>query len=100
MVEHEAVLEAAIVPSPDDLRLYVPKAFITLRQEFTPDNALAQSIFAFARARLAPYKRVRIIEFSDLPKTISGKIRRVELRRQEQKRSGEIGNAMEFREEV
>ncbi|WP_050464459.1 AMP-binding protein [Herbaspirillum autotrophicum] len=100
MVEHEAVLEAAIVPSPDDLRLYVPKAFITLREGFTPDNALAQSIFAFARARLAPYKRVRIIEFSDLPKTISGKIRRVELRRQEQKRSGEIGNAMEFREEV
>lgn len=100
MVEHEAVLEAAIVPSPDDLRLYVPKAFITLRQGFTPDNALAQSIFAYARAKLAPYKRVRIIEFSDLPKTISGKIRRVELRRQEQKRSGDIGNEMEFREEV
>ncbi|MDL2358491.1 MAG: AMP-binding protein, partial [Pseudomonadota bacterium] len=83
LIEHEAVLEAAIVPSPDALRLAVPKAFITLRAGVAPSNAVAQSIFAFARERLAPYKRIRRIEFRELPKTISGKIRRVELRRQE-----------------
>jgi acetyl-CoA synthetase len=98
LIEHEDVLEAAIVPSPDALRLAVPKAFITLRSGVTPSRAVAAAIFAFARARLAPYKRIRRMEFTDLPKTISGKIRRVELRRQEAGRA-DGHNAAEFREE-
>ncbi|VXB12625.1 AMP-binding protein [Massilia sp. 9I] len=83
LVEHDDVLEAAIVPSPDALRLSVPKAFVTLRQGALPGPELAASIFAFTRSRLSPYKRIRRIEFTELPKTISGKIRRVELRNQE-----------------
>jgi acetyl-CoA synthetase len=99
LVEHDAVLEAAIVPSPDALRLAVPKAFITLRAGVEPSREVAQSIFAFARARLAPYKRIRRIEFRELPKTFSGKIRRVDLRKQESTRD-ETGPASgEFRED-
>lgn len=98
LVEHEDVLEAAIVPSPDALRLSVPKAFITLRTGVAPTREVATAIFAFARERLAPYKRIRRITFTDLPKTISGKIRRVELRRQEEQRGDGAGVA-EFREE-
>jgi len=98
LIEHEDVLEAAIVPSPDALRLSVPKAFITLRAGVAPTREVATAIFAFARERLAPYKRIRRIAFTDLPKTISGKIRRVELRRQEELRS-EASTAQEFREE-
>ncbi len=97
LIEHEDVLEAAIVPSPDALRLSVPKAFITLRAGVLPSRDVAAAIFLFARERLAPYKRIRRIEFTDLPKTISGKIRRVELRKQEEGRSG--SSATEFREE-
>jgi acetyl-CoA synthetase len=96
LIEHDAVLEAAIVPSPDPLRLSVPKAFITLRAGVEPCDAVAQDIFAFARARLAPYKRIRRIEFRELPKTFSGKIRRVELRKQEQ--SGGDPAGTEYRE--
>jgi acetyl-CoA synthetase len=98
LIEHEAVLEAAIVPSPDPLRLSVPKAFITLRAGVEPCREVAQSIFAFARDKLAPYKRIRRIEFRELPKTISGKIRRVELRKQESAR-GETGPSGEYRED-
>jgi acetyl-CoA synthetase len=98
LIEHEDVLEAAIVPSPDALRLSVPKAFITLRTGVAPSREVATRIFAFARERLAPYKRIRRIEFTDLPKTISGKIRRVELRRQEARRDAGRTDA-EFREE-
>jgi acetyl-CoA synthetase len=98
LIEHEDVLEAAIVPSPDALRLAVPKAFITLRTGVAPTREVATRIFAFARARLAPYKRIRRIAFTDLPKTISGKIRRVELRRQEERRD-DASTAAEFREE-
>jgi acetyl-CoA synthetase len=99
LVEHEMVLEAAIVPSPDPLRLSVPKAFITLRQGVEPSGELAREIFAFARERLAPYKRIRRIEFRELPKTISGKIRRVELRKQEATRDTVPSTGIEFREE-
>jgi acetyl-CoA synthetase len=104
LVEHEMVLEAAIVPSPDPLRLSVPKAFITLRQGVLPSRELAKEIFAFARDRLAPYKRIRLIEFRELPKTISGKIRRVELRKQEATRdtapgAGSPAAGPEYREE-
>ncbi|WP_371765639.1 AMP-binding protein [Massilia sp.] len=99
LIEHEAVLEAAIVPSHDPLRLSVPKAFISLRAGFSPSPQLAESIFRFARARLAAYKRIRRLEFSDLPKTISGKIRRVELRKQENAQTKLVRNPNEYREE-
>jgi acetyl-CoA synthetase len=79
LIEHPAVTEAAVVPSPDPVRLAVPKAFVTVNSE--PSRELAESIMEFCRSRVAPYKRIRRLEFvSDLPKTISGKIRRVELR--------------------
>lgn len=101
LIEHEAVAEAAVVPSPDPLRLAVPKAFLILRAGFSPGAELAKDIFAFLRARLAPYKRIRRLEFSDLPKTISGKIRRVDLRKAEAVRraSGEKGAREYFEEE-
>jgi acetyl-CoA synthetase len=80
LIEHPAVAEAAIVPSPDPVRLAVPKAFIALTADNSPDRATALAIFRHSRAHLAPFKRVRRLEFAELPKTISGKIRRVELR--------------------
>jgi acetyl-CoA synthetase len=83
LIEHPAVAEAAVVPSPDPQRLVVPKAFVTLAAGYPPKAAAALDIFSGLRGRLAPYKRVRRIEFGELPKTISGKIRRAELRRQE-----------------
>ena len=89
LIEHEAVAEAAVVPAPDPLRLAVPKAFVTLVHGAEPTRETARSIFLHLRARLAPFKRVRRLEFAELPKTISGKIRRVELRRAEAARAGE-----------
>jgi acetyl-CoA synthetase len=83
LIEHPAVAEAAVVPSPDPIRLAVPKAFLVLAAGHAPDRDTALSIFKHCRTALAPFKRVRRIEFADLPKTISGKIRRVELRRAE-----------------
>lgn len=81
LMEHPAVLEVAVVPSPDSLRYAVPKAFLILADDVVASRDLACSILAYAREQLAPYKRVRRIEFVDqLPKTISGKIRRIELR--------------------
>ncbi len=82
-IEHDAVAEAAVVPSPDAVRGTVPKIFIVLAAGHAPTPVLADKIFAFLRARLAPYKRVRRLQFTELPKTISGKIRRVDLRSQE-----------------
>ncbi|WP_290658517.1 AMP-binding protein [Kocuria sp.] len=103
LVEHPAVLEAAIVPTPDELRLAVPKAFVTLAPGRTGDAATAAEILGYCRTKVAPYKRIRRIEFLELPKTISGKIRRVELRSAETRRS-ESGQApegygTEYREE-
>ena len=83
LIEHPAVAEAAVVPSPDPVRLAVPKAFLALAPGHAPDRTTALSIFRHCRATLAPFKRVRRLEFAELPKTISGKIRRVELRRAE-----------------
>jgi acetyl-CoA synthetase len=100
LLEHAAVAEAAVVPSPDPVRLAVPKAFVMLRQGYSPGPDLAKEIFAFLRARLAPYKRIRRLEFSDLPKTISGKIRRVELRGHEATRGHAAAQGdLEFCEE-
>ena len=99
LIEHAAVAEAAFVPSPDPVRLAVPKAFVVLKPGFAPSAEIASSDLASPR-RLAPYKRVRRIEFTALPKTISGKIRRVELRALENERRarGERG-AHEFWED-
>jgi acetyl-CoA synthetase len=83
LIEHPAVAEAAVVPAPDELRLAVPKAYIALAPGHEPSRDLALDILTFARDHLAPYLRVRRIEFIELPKTISGKIRRVELRDRE-----------------
>jgi acetyl-CoA synthetase len=99
LIEHEAVAEAAVVPSPDPVRFAVPKAYILLTASSAPSPELAQSIMAFCRERVAPYKRIRRIEFADLPKTISGKIRRVELRGQEEARSDSPRGVTEFWEE-
>jgi acetyl-CoA synthetase len=93
LIEHPAVMEAAVVPSPDPLRGLVPKAFVIAAPGHAADAGTAADIFAFLKARLAGYKMIRRIEFSDLPKTISGKIRRVELRVREQTKPAEGGQA-------
>ncbi|HXO03025.1 MAG TPA: AMP-dependent synthetase, partial [Stellaceae bacterium] len=86
LIEHIAVAEAAVVPSPDPLRLAVPKAFVALAGNHVANRDTALEIFRHCRATLAPFKRVRRLEFAELPKTISGKIRRVELRTAEAER--------------
>ena len=83
LIEHEAVAEAAVVPAPDPMRHSTPKAYVALAAGHPPDRATAAAIFEHVRSRLSPYKRVRRIEFAELPKTASGKIRRVELRARE-----------------
>ncbi|NAZ17796.1 AMP-binding protein [Glutamicibacter soli] len=80
VLEHPAVAEAAVVPSPDPMKLSVPKVFVVLAPGHEPTAETAESILGYCRVNLAPYKRIRRLEFSELPKTISGKIRRVELR--------------------
>ena len=81
------------------MRLAVPKAFLVLRAGHEPGADLARELFSFIRQRLAPYKRLRRLEFSDLPKTISGKIRRAELRKLELDRSTAERRPQEFFEE-
>jgi acetyl-CoA synthetase len=83
LIEHEAVQEAAVVPAPDPARLNIAKAYVVLAEGRAADRATALDLFRFLNDRLAPYKRVRRLEFAELPKTISGKIRRVELRMRE-----------------
>jgi acetyl-CoA synthetase len=101
LLEHESVAEAAVVPSPDPIRLAIPKAYVLLVAgvERSPQTAL--SIFQHLHIRLAPFKRIRRIELvSELPKTISGKIRRVQLRRLEHDNDREDSlRGQEFREE-
>jgi acetyl-CoA synthetase len=100
LIEHPAVAEAAVVPSPDAVRGFVPKAYVILAPGHEPNADTARSIFKFLKDRVSAYKMIRRIEFSDLPKTISGKIRRVELRGQENGRTqGEARNESEFLEE-
>ncbi|WP_035850569.1 AMP-binding protein [Kitasatospora azatica] len=96
LIEHPAVAEAAVVPAPDPTRLAVPKAYIALAPGWAPDRETALAILRHARQNLAPYLRVRRLEFFELPKTISGKIRRVELRAREEQ-GGELST--EWREE-
>lgn len=87
LIEHDAVAEAAVVPSPDPVRLAVPKAFVMLTDGNQPSEEMALSILRHCREHLAPFKRIRRLEFTDLPKTVSGKIRRVQLRKEEDERS-------------
>ena len=100
LIEHPAIVEAAVIPSPDPLRHAVPKAVVTVAAGYEPSRELALDIFSFARTALAPYKRIRRLEFAPLPKTVSGKIRRVELRAVEEERRarGERG-PLEFFED-
>ncbi len=100
LLEHPAVAEAAVVPSPDPIKLAVPKAYVVLKPGQAATRETALDILRFLRGRLSPFKRVRRIEFAELPKTISGKIRRVQLRQAEDERRarGERG-ATEFWEE-
>lgn len=88
LIEHPAVVEAAVVPQPDDTRLSIPKAYIALADGWDANSDTAKAIMEYARDHLAPYLKVRRVEFYELPKTISGKIRRVELRRREDDRAG------------
>jgi acetyl-CoA synthetase len=96
LIEHPAVAEAAVVPAPDAVRLAVPKAYVALAPGFEPTRETAFEILKHAREHLAPYLRVRRLEFFELPKTISGKIRRVELRAREDQHGGE---QTEFRDD-
>lgn len=98
LVEHPSILEAAVVPTPDPLKLTLPKAFVALVENVRPDADTALDIFRHIATNLPPYKRIRRIEFAVLPKTISGKIRRVELKKLELERyaSGK-GEVVEFR---
>ena len=101
LLEHEQVAEAAVVPSPDPIRLAIPKAYVLLTAgvERSPETAL--SIFRHLHTRLAPFKRIRKLELvTELPKTISGKIRRVQLRRLEHDNNRDDAlRGLEFREE-
>jgi acetyl-CoA synthetase len=99
LIEHPAVAEAAIVPAPDALRLAVPKAYVVLAAGFEPSAEVAFSILAYAREQLAPFQRIRRIEFMELPKTISGKIRRVELRAREEEVAIGTVIAIEWRDD-
>ena len=92
LIEHPAVAEAAVVPSPDPIRLSVPKAYIALAAGWAPTAETARAICAHIREHLAPFKRIRRLEFAELPKTISGKIRRVDLRRRETERHAAVGS--------
>jgi acetyl-CoA synthetase len=83
LLEHEAVAEAAVVGAPDDIRLNVTKAYVALAEGWAPDAETARRILQHATETMPPYMRVRRLEFSELPKTASGKIRRVELRDRE-----------------
>jgi acetyl-CoA synthetase len=101
LLEHEKVAEAAVVPSPDPIRLAVPKAYVLLVSGAERSGETALSIFRHLHARLAPFKRIRRIELvTELPKTISGKIRRVQLRRLEHDNDRDDAlRGEEFREE-
>ncbi|MGC0328777.1 acetyl-CoA synthetase [Streptomyces sp. SAI-170] len=94
LLEHPAVAEAAVVPAPDELRLAVPKAYVVLAEGWEPGADTAKVLFEHSRDALAPYKRIRRLEFAPLPKTVSGKIRRVELRQ-----ATAAGSDAEYREE-
>jgi acetyl-CoA synthetase len=98
LLEHAAVAEAAVVPAPDKTRLAVPKAYIALAAGWQPDKSTADQIFDHAHRKLAPYQRIRRIEFFDLPKTASGKIRRNVLRARENSSEASDASQQEYRD--
>jgi acetyl-CoA synthetase len=84
LLVHPSITEVAVVASPDSLRGFVPKAYVMLKPKLIASRELALEIFNFTRQRMAPYKRPRIIQFvNELPKTVSGKIKRTDLRKLE-----------------
>ena len=100
LIEHPAVAEAAVVGAPDATRLNITKAYVALAAGWAPDAETARAVLAHARLALPPYMRVRRVEFAELPKTTSGKIRRVELRRREEEaHSANVRLEAEWREE-
>jgi acetyl-CoA synthetase len=99
LLEHPAVAEAAVVPVPDPVRLAVPKAYVQLAEGWEPGAATAVEILHHARAHLPPYLKVRRVEFITLPKTVSGKIRRVELRQREEDLAP-AGSQQDFRDDL
>jgi len=98
LIEHRAVAEAAVIPCPDPQRLLLLKAFISVASGFSGERTTALSIFRHMQQRVGPFMRVRRIEFvADLPKTISGKIRRAHLRAVEEKTDdGSWARGVEF----
>jgi acetyl-CoA synthetase len=88
LLRHRDVAEAAVVPAPDPIGLVIPKAFVTLAEGCPPSAEAARSILRYANDHLAPHQWIRRVEFGVLPKTTSGKIRRVELRDTEARTSG------------
>ena len=100
LIEHPAVAEAAVVPAPDPVRLAVPEGLRRARARLRARRGRRRSsILQYAREHLAPYQRVRRLEFFELPKTISGKIRRVELRGREDELAGSGAPSGEWRYE-
>jgi acyl-coenzyme A synthetase/AMP-(fatty) acid ligase len=88
LIEHPAVLESAVVAKPDSVRGEIVKAFVVLRPGVESSDSLVPDIQDFVKNLTAPYKYPREIEFiSELPKTVSGKIRRIELRHKEKAHS-------------
>ncbi len=87
LMEHAAVAETAVVASPDELRGHIVKAFVVLNKSFDAGAELTEELQKHVREQLAPYKYPREVEFvSELPRTQTGKIRRVELRQKESER--------------
>ncbi|MCG6206755.1 AMP-binding protein [Rhodopseudomonas sp. HC1] len=101
LLEHDLVAEAAVVPSPDPIKLAIPKAYVLLTADAERSRDTALSIFKHLQGRLSPFKRIRKLELvTELPKTISGKIRRVHLRRIEHEHDqADALRGVEFREE-
>jgi len=98
LMVHPSITEVAVVASPDPLRGFVPKAYVMLKPKLIASRELALEIFKFTRQRMAPYKRPRIVQFVDeLPKTVSGKIKRTDLRKIEtDQRSSTTRNKDEY----
>jgi len=94
IIEDPSVLEVGVIPTVDKRDRIVPKAFIVLNQEYTPNRKMALEIFRFIRDKIAPYKRPRSIEFmEEFPKTISSKVMRKDLRAydEELRKEGKVG---------
>ena len=89
LIEHPAVAESAVVASPDPVRGDIVKAFVILAPDYVASDELVVSLQDHVKNATAPYKYPRVVEFvTELPKTVSGKIRRVELRQQELDKAG------------